>query len=105
MQPQSYFRLRPGNLVEIAKVIDAGKLAPVIDRILPLSEARRAHELSHQVTRTEKLSCESRTFRRCRYVETIEIHDFVPGRNKVVNELFLSVGTGIDFGQCAELRV
>jgi NADPH:quinone reductase-like Zn-dependent oxidoreductase len=24
----------------------SGKLAPVIDRILPLSEARRAHELS-----------------------------------------------------------
>jgi NADPH:quinone reductase-like Zn-dependent oxidoreductase len=34
------------ELVEIAKVIDVGKLAPVIDRILPLSEARRAHELS-----------------------------------------------------------
>ena len=34
------------ELTEIAKIIDAGKLAPVIDRILPLSEARRAHELS-----------------------------------------------------------
>jgi NADPH:quinone reductase-like Zn-dependent oxidoreductase len=34
------------QLAEIAKIIDAGKLAPVIDRILPLSEARRAHELS-----------------------------------------------------------
>jgi NADPH:quinone reductase-like Zn-dependent oxidoreductase len=34
------------ELAEIAKVIDAGKLAPVIDRILPLSEVRRAHELS-----------------------------------------------------------
>jgi NADPH:quinone reductase-like Zn-dependent oxidoreductase len=34
------------QLAEIAKVIDSGKLAPVIDRILPLSEARRAHELS-----------------------------------------------------------
>ena len=34
------------ELAEIAKVIDAGKLAPVIDRILPLSEARRAHQLS-----------------------------------------------------------
>jgi len=34
------------ELVEIAKIVDAGKLAPVIDRILPLSEARRAHELS-----------------------------------------------------------
>jgi len=34
------------ELAEIAKIVDAGKLAPVIDRILPLSEARRAHELS-----------------------------------------------------------
>jgi NADPH:quinone reductase-like Zn-dependent oxidoreductase len=34
------------ELAEIAKIIDTGKLAPVIDRILPLSEARRAHELS-----------------------------------------------------------
>ena len=34
------------QLAEIAKIIDSGKLAPVIDRILPLSEARRAHALS-----------------------------------------------------------
>jgi NADPH:quinone reductase-like Zn-dependent oxidoreductase len=34
------------QLAEIAKIIEAGKLTPVIDRILPLSEARRAHELS-----------------------------------------------------------
>src|SRR6266436_4430506 len=34
------------QLAEIAKLIDSGKLAPVIDRILPLSEAGRAHELS-----------------------------------------------------------
>jgi NADPH:quinone reductase-like Zn-dependent oxidoreductase len=34
------------QLAEISKIIDSGKLAPVIDRILPLSEARRAHELS-----------------------------------------------------------
>jgi len=34
------------QLAEIAKIIDSGKLAPVIDRILRLSEARRAHELS-----------------------------------------------------------
>jgi len=34
------------ELAEIAQIIDAGNLAPVIDRILPLSEARRAHELN-----------------------------------------------------------
>jgi NADPH:quinone reductase-like Zn-dependent oxidoreductase len=34
------------QLAEIAKMIDSGKLAPIIDRILPLTEARRAHELS-----------------------------------------------------------
>src|SRR5947209_9541240 len=34
------------QLTEIAKIIDSGKLTPVINRILPLSEARRAHELS-----------------------------------------------------------
>jgi NADPH:quinone reductase-like Zn-dependent oxidoreductase len=34
------------QLAEIAKIIDAGQLAPVIDRILPLSEVHRAHELS-----------------------------------------------------------
>jgi NADPH:quinone reductase-like Zn-dependent oxidoreductase len=34
------------QLGEIAKLIDSAKLKPIIDRILPLSEARRAHELS-----------------------------------------------------------
>ena len=34
------------QLTEIAKLIDAGKIKPKVDRILPLSEARRAHELS-----------------------------------------------------------
>src|SRR6266581_2965322 len=34
------------QLTEIAKIIDSGKLAPIINRILPLSEVRRAHELS-----------------------------------------------------------
>jgi NADPH:quinone reductase-like Zn-dependent oxidoreductase len=34
------------QLGEIAKLIDAGKVKPTVDRILPLSEARRAHELS-----------------------------------------------------------
>jgi NADPH:quinone reductase-like Zn-dependent oxidoreductase len=34
------------QLGEIAKLIDSAKLKPVIDRILPLREARRAHELT-----------------------------------------------------------
>jgi NADPH:quinone reductase-like Zn-dependent oxidoreductase len=34
------------SLAEIAKLIDSGMLKPTIDRVLPLSEARRAHELS-----------------------------------------------------------
>src|SRR6478736_2737511 len=46
------------QLAEIGKVIDSGKLAPIIDRILPLSEARRAHTSSvNLVTSGEKLSC------------------------------------------------
>jgi NADPH:quinone reductase-like Zn-dependent oxidoreductase len=36
------------QLSKIAKLIDSAKLRPMIDRILPLSEARRAHELSEQ---------------------------------------------------------
>src|SRR6266446_6355991 len=34
------------QLAEIAKIIDSGELKLTIDRILPLSEVRRAHELS-----------------------------------------------------------
>jgi NADPH:quinone reductase-like Zn-dependent oxidoreductase len=33
------------RLAEIGKLIDSGKFKVVLDRILPLSEARRAHEL------------------------------------------------------------
>ena len=36
------------QLGEIAKLIDSAKLKPVIDRILPLREAQRAHELSQR---------------------------------------------------------
>ena len=34
------------QLSKIAKLINSAKLKPIIDRILPLSEARRAHELT-----------------------------------------------------------
>ena len=41
-------RVQPdgAQLSKIAELIDSAKLKPTIDRILPLSEARRAHELS-----------------------------------------------------------
>jgi NADPH:quinone reductase-like Zn-dependent oxidoreductase len=35
-----------GWLTEIARLIDAGRVRPVIGEVLPLAEARRAHELS-----------------------------------------------------------
>jgi NADPH:quinone reductase-like Zn-dependent oxidoreductase len=35
-------------LTEIAKLIDAGKIRTVVDTVLPLAEARQAHELSQQ---------------------------------------------------------
>lgn len=34
------------DLAEIAQLIDDGKAKPVVDTVLPLTEARRAHELS-----------------------------------------------------------
>jgi len=34
------------DLAEIAKLIDNGKVKPVVETVLPLAEARRAHELS-----------------------------------------------------------
>ena len=34
------------DLAEIAKLIDQGQVKPVIETVLPLAEARRAHELS-----------------------------------------------------------
>jgi NADPH:quinone reductase-like Zn-dependent oxidoreductase len=54
-QKANRFEVRPmmcsvqpdgAQLNKIAKLIDSAKLKPTIDRILPLSEARRAHELS-----------------------------------------------------------
>lgn len=35
-------------LAEIAKLIDAGKIKPIVDTVLPLSEARRAQELNEK---------------------------------------------------------
>jgi len=36
----------PSQLSEIAKLVDAGKLKPIVETVLPLFDARRAHELS-----------------------------------------------------------
>jgi NADPH:quinone reductase-like Zn-dependent oxidoreductase len=33
-------------LSEIAKLIEAGKIKPIVDTVLPLSEARRAQEMN-----------------------------------------------------------
>jgi NADPH:quinone reductase-like Zn-dependent oxidoreductase len=43
------------QLAEIAHLIDSRKLKPIIDRILPLSEVRRAHELSKSGHRRGKV--------------------------------------------------
>ncbi len=40
-----------------------------------------------------------------REIEAIQVHHLAPGRDEVVDELFLRVGTRIDFSQSAELRV
>jgi NADPH:quinone reductase-like Zn-dependent oxidoreductase len=44
----AFVRTQPNGaqLTEIAAVIDSGNLKPVVSRILPLSEVRRAHKLS-----------------------------------------------------------
>ena len=44
----AFFSAHPSSsqLSEIAKLVDAGKLKPVVETVLPLSEARQAHELN-----------------------------------------------------------
>ena len=44
----AFFSAHPSSLqlFEIAKLVDAGKLKPVVETVLPLSDARRAHELN-----------------------------------------------------------
>ncbi len=43
-----FFSGKPSSsqLSEIAKLVDEGKLRPVVETVLPLSDARRAHELN-----------------------------------------------------------
>ena len=46
----AFFSAHPSSsqLSEIAKLVDAGKLKPMVETVLSLSEARRAHELSEK---------------------------------------------------------
>jgi len=45
---QGHFSVRPNaqELAEIAELVDAGKLKVVVDKVLPLAEARQAQQLS-----------------------------------------------------------
>jgi NADPH:quinone reductase-like Zn-dependent oxidoreductase len=45
---QHYFAMQfnPGQLAELAKLIDAGQLRPIVTTVLPLSEARWAYDFS-----------------------------------------------------------
>lgn len=45
-QPAFYTRASAQDLTEIAGLIDAGQLKPIVGRVFPLQEARHAHELS-----------------------------------------------------------
>jgi NADPH:quinone reductase-like Zn-dependent oxidoreductase len=44
----AYFSAQPNasQLAEIAALVDSGKIKPFVESVLPLSEARRAHELT-----------------------------------------------------------
>jgi NADPH:quinone reductase-like Zn-dependent oxidoreductase len=43
-----YMQTKSAQLTEIAKLIDSGHVKVVVQRVLPLSEARQAHELSEK---------------------------------------------------------
>ena len=45
---QAFVFVQPNSvqLAEIAKLVDSGRVEPFVETVLPLSEARRAHELS-----------------------------------------------------------
>ena len=70
---------------------------------------------AHQATRTgfsipsaftgKQMMARQTKDQRSRKVEAIQVHHLVPGRDKVVGELLLSVGTSVNFRQGAELGV
>jgi NADPH:quinone reductase-like Zn-dependent oxidoreductase len=43
-----YMQANSAHLAEIAKLVDSGHVKVVVERVLPLSEARQAHELSEK---------------------------------------------------------
>ncbi|MGH7206496.1 MAG: zinc-binding dehydrogenase [Nitrospiraceae bacterium] len=45
----------PDDLTEIAQLVDSGKLRSIVEIVLALSEARRAHELSQTGHRRGKI--------------------------------------------------
>jgi NADPH:quinone reductase-like Zn-dependent oxidoreductase len=43
-----YTQTRPEDLAAIAKLVDEGKVRPVIAKVLPLEQAREAHEINQE---------------------------------------------------------
>ena len=52
------------DLAEIAQLIDAGKIKPIVTQVLPLSEAVKRNNRPRRIIRAEKLCCGSRTSRK-----------------------------------------
>jgi NADPH:quinone reductase-like Zn-dependent oxidoreductase len=48
------------QLAQIAELVDSGKIKPIVESVLPLSEARRAHEMNEKATCTRQNRAESR---------------------------------------------
>ena len=73
---------------------------------LPLYPAEREmpghaaveHDQSQAMVQSDK-------HQRSRNIEAIKVHHLIPGCDKIVDELLLSVGTSIDFSHGAELGV
>ena len=77
--------------------------------VVALAKAAKSLKLPIIVTTTARDSMWGETAptrcRRLRDVESIKIHYLVPDHDKVVNKLLLHIGTSVNFGQRAELRV
>jgi len=58
-----------------------------------------------RVIRVEENGGFSRPHPRSGDIESVEVHDLVPGRHKIVHELFRGVLTGVDLCHGPELRV